>query len=239
MAHNQDWIPTTETGLTDLMAVWATKLANTSLQTAYGWIAAECTATTATFTAFNTAYAAYHAAPTQPNRLAKDTARKTAIAAMRKFAAERIRNNPKMTPAQRLELNVRTIDTTPTPVPPPTAQAEADITYPGPHQLKLHLHPLADTPPDPHNSDYGYRVYFGVMPPGGAGVEAATSVKRELMKPPASGNELPHSRFTRRQSDIFDFEQTDSGKTAYFCIRFENAKGEPGPWGPMLSAVIP
>jgi hypothetical protein len=56
----------------------------------------------------------------------------------------------------------------------------------------------------------------------------------ELLKAPVS-----HSRFTCCQSFIFDSEQSDSGKTVYFCIRFENAKGEPGPWGPMLSAVIP
>jgi hypothetical protein len=31
----------------------------------------------------------------------------------------------------------------------------------------------------------------------------------------------------------------DSGKTAYFCIRYENAKGDTGDWGPVFSAVIP
>ncbi|MDR3352901.1 MAG: hypothetical protein LBO00_07885 [Zoogloeaceae bacterium] len=31
----------------------------------------------------------------------------------------------------------------------------------------------------------------------------------------------------------------ESGKTIYFCVRYENAKGEPGPWGPIFSAVIP
>jgi hypothetical protein len=37
----------------------------------------------------------------------------------------------------------------------------------------------------------------------------------------------------------FDFDGGDSGKTAYFCIRLENAKGEAGPWGALFSAVIP
>ncbi|MDR0702362.1 MAG: hypothetical protein LBF61_08165 [Azoarcus sp.] len=238
MALNKDWLPTTEDGLIKLMAVWSTKLANASLQTAYGWVATECTSTIATITAFNTAYATYHTTPTETNRIAKDDVKKAAIAAMRKFAAERIRFNAKMTPAQRKELGVRTRDTEPTPIPPPSAQAEADITWPARHTLKLALRAVPGTPPGPHHSDYGYRIYYGVMPPGGASVEAATGPKRELMKAPVSGDELPHSRFTRRQSDTFDFEQADSGKTAYFCIRFENAKGEPGPWGPMLSAVI-
>ncbi|GAB6392665.1 MAG: hypothetical protein [Treponematales bacterium] len=48
----QDWIPTQEDKLVDLMAVWQVKLADTSLQTAYGWAAADCTATLAALTAF-------------------------------------------------------------------------------------------------------------------------------------------------------------------------------------------
>jgi hypothetical protein len=82
-------------------------------------------------------------------------------------------------------------------------------------------------------------MYWGVMPAGGAGVEAATGMKRELMKAPVAGKELPHSIFTRRKKERIDFDQEDSGKTVYFCIRYENAKGKPGPWGPLFSAVIP
>jgi hypothetical protein len=54
-----------------------------------------------------------------------------------------------------------------------------------------------------------------------------------------AGEDLPHSKFTRRKKERFDFPAEDSGKTAYFCVRYENAKGESGPWGPMFSAVIP
>jgi hypothetical protein len=75
------------------------------------------------------------------------------------------------------------------------------------------------------------------MPPGGATVEAATGEKRELMRPPVSGKELPHSRWTRRRKERFSFDG-DSGKTVYFCIRYENSKGEAGEFGPIFSAVI-
>jgi hypothetical protein len=126
-----------------------------------------------------------------------------------------------------------------TPVPPPTTQAEADISRPGIHLLELHLRPVTGSPPDPHRADYGFRVYWGVMPAGGATVEAATGSKRELIKAPVSGGDLPHSKFTRRKKELLDFAGDDSGKTAYFCVCYENAKGEPGPWGPLFSAVIP
>jgi hypothetical protein len=59
------------------------------------------------------------------------------------------------------------------------------------------------------------------------------------MSVPSAGEELPFSRFTKRRRERLDFDAADSGKTAYFCIRLENAKGEPGPWGALFSAVIP
>jgi hypothetical protein len=130
-------------------------------------------------------------------------------------------------------------DAKPTPIPEPTSQAEGDVSRPGVHLLELRLRPVPGSAPDPHRSDYGYRVYWGVMPPAGATVEAATGPKRELMRSPVSGKELPHSRFTRRKKELFDFDQEDSGKTAYFCVQYENAKGDQGPWGPLFSAVIP
>jgi hypothetical protein len=138
-----------------------------------------------------------------------------------------------------ISLQLKPKDTAHTPIPPPSNQAEADISRPGAHLLTLHLRAIAGSPPDPHRSDYGFRIYWGVMPSGGATTEAALSVKRELIKVPVSGEELPHSRFTRRKKEMFDFPQEDSSKTVYFCVRYENAKGEPGPWGPIFSAVIP
>jgi hypothetical protein len=62
--------------------------------------------------------------------------------------------------------------------------------------------------------------------------------RRELMRPPTSGKELPHSRWMRRRRERFSFDG-DSGKTVYFCIHYENSKGEAGEFGPIFSAVIP
>jgi hypothetical protein len=146
---------------------------------------------------------------------------------------------PPLTDTNLISLGLKPHDAKPTPIPPPVDQTEADISYPAAHTLELHLRPVDVASPDPHRSDYGFRVYFGILPPGGASVEAATSSKRELMKPPTTGEELPHSHFTRRKRERMDFSQEESGKTIYFCVRYENAKGEPGPWGPIFSAVIP
>jgi hypothetical protein len=156
-----------------------------------------------------------------------------------RFFKNRYFVSPPLIDADYISLGLKPRDTKPTPIPPPTAQAEADITYPAAHTLELRLRPLADTAPDPHHSDYGFRVYYGILPPGGATLEAAAGPRRDLLKPPSSGDELPHSHFTRRTRERMDFAQEESGKTIYFCVRYENAKGEPGPWGPIFSAVIP
>jgi hypothetical protein len=51
--------------------------------------------------------------------------------------------------------------------------------------------------------------------------------------------ELPIVFATKRKKDIINFDPTDSGKTAYFCIRIENGVGQYGPWRPIFSAIVP
>jgi hypothetical protein len=143
---------------------------------------------------------------------------------------------PPLTDPDIIALGLKPHDSVHTPAPIPSEQAEADILRPGVHLLELLLRVIGG---GSLGNTVGFRVYWGIMPPGGAAAEAATGPKRELMKPPVSGEELPHSKFTRRKRERFDFDPGDSGKTVYFCIRLENAKGEAGPWGAIFSAVIP
>ena len=145
---------------------------------------------------------------------------------------------PPLTEPGLVSLGLRPRDRVYTPVPNPTSQAEGDITYPGPHLLRLHLKPIAGTLEDPR-ADHGFRVYFGILPPGGAAIEEAAGPGRYLMRPPATGGELPHSQFSRRRKVLMEFPAEDSGKTAYFSVRYENSKGGKGPWGPVFSAIIP
>jgi hypothetical protein len=127
-----------------------------------------------------------------------------------------------------------------TPVPPPTGQPALSITYPGgPHVLAVHLMALQGTEPPDRRGDYGFALYRGVMPQGGATLEQAASIKHYLMREPQSGNELLHYCFTRRRKEIVDFDPAESGMKVYFCARYENQKGEHGIWGPVESAIIP
>ena len=131
-------------------------------------------------------------------------------------------------------------DETHTPVGPPTGQPFLNVTYPGgPHVLIVHLAPLAGTEPPGSRGDYGYALYRGIMPQGGATLEQAAGIKHYLMKEPLSGGEMLHYRFTRRKKEAVDFDASESGMTAYFCARYENQKGQYGVWGPVVQAIIP
>jgi hypothetical protein len=56
--------------------------------------------------------------------------------------------------------------------------------------------------------------------------------------PPANPDDLHKFFYTKRKKDVIDFEFGDSGKTAYFAVQIEN-EGKKGPWGPLVSALIP
>jgi hypothetical protein len=153
---------------------------------------------------------------------------------------------PPLTLADFAALLLPLPDETQSPVPPPPGQPSITITYPGgPHVLLVHLGPLPGTEPSAssgsHDSrgDYGFALYLGIMPQGGATLEQAASVKHYLMKEPLSGDELLHYRFTRRKKEAVGFDAAESGMTAYFCARYENGKGQVGQWGPVAKAVIP
>jgi hypothetical protein len=147
---------------------------------------------------------------------------------------------PPLTLADLAALLLPLPDETHTPVPVPAGQPALTLTYPGgPHVLLVRLAPLPGTEPPDARGDYGYALYRGVMPQGGATLEQAASVKRYLMTEPKDGEALLHYRFTRRKKELVGFDASESGMTAYFCARYENGKGEAGKWGPVASAVIP
>jgi hypothetical protein len=237
MANNSDWLPGRRENQLAMAKNWGTVLGTQA--TAWNVPATEVTELASLTTAADTALTAAQSSERTPVVTANCKAAFDALAAKMRFIKSRYFLSPPLTDADIISLELRPKDTVHSPVPAPTTQAEADISRPGVHLLELHLRPVPGSPPDPHRSDYGYRVYYGIMPPGGATVEAATGVKHELMQVPTSGEQLPFSKFTRRKKELFDFAAEDSGKTVYFCVRYENAKGESGPWGPMFNAVIP
>lgn len=119
------------------------------------------------------------------------------------------------------------------PIPVPEAQPEADLSFPGIHLVELRkIRPVSGgiTPDD--RSDYGVRIYFGLSG------EPSENHPFRVVGTPKTGKDLPESLFTRRKRELFNFDG-ESGNRIYFCLCYENSKGEAGPFGPILSAIIP
>ena len=146
------------------------------------------------------------------------------LAAAMRDIKKRCFYEPPLTSADFIMLGLKPKDAIPTPAPDPVGLAEASISYPRRTQLKLLIRHITGSSDDAREY-YGCRIYYGTYSPG------------ETL--PASGKDLRESRFTRRQRELFMFQPEDSGKTACFCLRYENSKGVAGPWGPLVSAIIP
>jgi hypothetical protein len=60
-----------------------------------------------------------------------------------------------------------------------------------------------------------------------------------LDAPPVVIDDLLHSTFSTRSPHMFEFKGNDRGKTVYFCLCWLNTRGQKGPWGEIVSAIIP
>jgi hypothetical protein len=129
---------------------------------------------------------------------------------------------PPLTDADLVSLDLKIPDTHPTPSGPPTAQVTVETYLVGRHELGVKIIYVTASPNDPANK--GCRIWYSMTGPGET--------------PPANPDELRKSFYTKRKKDIIEFDFGDSGKTAFFAVQLEN-DGKKGPWGPMVSALIP
>jgi hypothetical protein len=60
-----------------------------------------------------------------------------------------------------------------------------------------------------------------------------------LEKAPTKYEELIHSSFDTRTPFRLEFDNDQRGKTLYFAMRWENTRGEKGPWCPIQAIIIP
>ena len=230
MAQYTPWLPTSRDNQLHMAKTWCDVLARYAAE----WHIPEGEATDLEYLAV---------AATEILQMAKSSDRTTAITvrcrsafdtliARMRSTKERYFLSPPLVDADYPLLLLRARDGTITLIPPPTAQVSAQISFPGVHLVELsHIMPI-NGPSDDPRSDWGVRIFFGF-----AGAPNSRYSFR-LQEPPVMGSHLPYSEFTRRQKHRFDWEG-ESGNTVYICLRYENEKGEPGPFGPLIHAVIP
>ncbi|MDR2552909.1 MAG: hypothetical protein LBD31_07085 [Treponema sp.] len=236
MNQRSDWIPGRREDVLNLGKVWMTVLAQK--YTAWNIPQGEVTELVTLTGTADAALATAKGSDRNQKTTAACRAAFEALVQKLRFIKERYVHAPPLLEADYPALLLKPRDSIPTPAPPPAEFAEADVSFPGPGVLELRCRPVAGQDPADVRGDYGYRIYWGIYPPGGAGVELATGKRRLLMNPPATGDDLPHSQWTRRRKERLDFHE-DRGSTVYFCIRCENSKGQAGPWGPLFPAIVP
>jgi hypothetical protein len=121
---------------------------------------------------------------------------------------------------ERLGLQAR--DRKPTPKPRPTSR------------------PVLEIVPSNNRQHTGTAINQGTgkktKPADAYGVRYAWEIRDAA---PANAEELRHSVFRRKVSDIFDYTEEDRGKKVFYAACYENAKGEAGPWSDLIEAIIP
>jgi len=151
----------------------------------------------------------------------KNGARKTLIAAIRELVNFRLKN-PVITDSQLVTLGLHPRDKTRKPCPVP-------VTYPGLQIDRSVIRQLTV-----HYRDAGSERK--AKPAGVHGVEIRWSI---LSAPPTHVDNLIVSSFCTKTPFMLSFDEDDSGKRVYFCARWENKRGEKGPWSEIVGAVIP
>jgi len=164
----------------------------------------------------------------------KNVAKEKIVKAIRNFTQGYLARNINVTESDRIAMGLQLYDTIPTVIPVPVTQVEGTLTFRGLGLIEIRdIRPAADKPDA--RAGHGVRIYYGIM---GETPSEIDSDKFRLTAAPEHGSELPHSVFTRRKRHLFDFTK-NRGKAAYFCMRYENSKGDAGPWGKIYEAYIP
>jgi len=163
--------------------------------------------------------------------LRKRESKKILEKACRTYVQGFIAHNPRVSNADRETMGLTVYDVIPTNVPPPAMPAHGDIHYPAAGLVEIRNIRAVGEHPDTR-ADYGVRIYYGILG------EPSESDRFRVSAEPRNGDDLPHSVFTRQKKHRFDFSG-DSGKAVFFCLRPENSKGQPGPWGQILKTYIP
>jgi len=232
----RDWLPSSRTGQLTMAHIWVNALEN---NTTWGVPAAMSTKLKQLF--LKASETLEMAQTSDRNAVANQMVR-TAFGELTDHMRDLRRRHffmPPLTEADWVGLGMRLPDTTMTTIGPPTSVVTAEITYPHKNALALFITPIAGHRYD-ERADWGFRIYFGVLPPHLEDLTEEMMIERQyLRRVPQNPEELTASHFTRRKRDLIEFPYDNSGKQCFICVRYENGKGDKGPWGPMTNSFIP
>jgi hypothetical protein len=154
---------------------------------------------------------------------AKNDARDALKKAVRKFAKEHLTFNSSISNEERERIGLPVYKTGRTPSPVAKDAPDTDIDTSQVGRLTVHFFERGSS----HKKG---------KPEGQHGAEIVWLVSDT---PPTRWDELIHSGIDTNSPYTLVFENDQRGKTVYFAIRWENTRGEKGPWSSIMSAIIP
>jgi hypothetical protein len=221
MSTTRDWLPASREQQLAMAKDWQS-VATTNAQT-WGIPAAVLTELDGLIQAADTALTTAQNETTRtPVAAAQCRAAFEALAEKMRDMKRRYFLTPPLTDADYISLGLKPHDTTPTASGTPTAQVTVETYLVGRHELGVKIIYVTGTPTDPATK--GYRIWYSIVATGET--------------PPANPDDLRKSFFTKRKKDVIEFDFGDSGKNCFMAVQIEN-EGKKGPWGPLVSALIP
>jgi hypothetical protein len=153
---------------------------------------------------------------------AKTEARKVFETTLRSFIKAYITYNPKPTDAEREVMGLPVHKTTRTPVPPPAGYPGFKIDSSVIRRLSILFYDDANE----HRA----------KPEGVHGAEIRWDFSDV---PVVNPGKLVQSGFDTASPYTIEFAGEDRGRTVYIALRWENTRGEKGPWSEIVSAIVP
>jgi hypothetical protein len=153
----------------------------------------------------------------------KNDARKSLEKSIQQAYGEYLMRNHLVTDADRDNLGLPIYKTTRTPSPVATTYPDSDVDSSTLRRLTIHFF------------DQGNK-HSKAKPVGQHGAEILWMISDT---PIINVEDLLHSSFDTHTPFTLQFKGEERGKTVYFCLCWENTRGEKGPWSPIQSAVIP
>ncbi|MDR1330864.1 MAG: hypothetical protein LBK07_02040 [Tannerella sp.] len=139
-----------------------------------------------------------------------------------RILVQMLESNPEVTDDDRRAMGIVIRDTTRTPVKPPKTYPAYSIDTSLIRCLIILFWDLGSKSKAKPRGIHGAEIRWVI-----------------LDHPPMSVDELVHSSFDTRSPFELMFDESERGKSVYFCLRWENTRGEKGPWSEIVMAIIP
>jgi hypothetical protein len=216
-----DWFPGRLDGKVAMAADWEGYL-TTERAAAFGIPAAAITQLTTLRTTAAAKLAVTESAAKTPVAVEES---RLAFKALEDFMRDMKRRyflEPPLTDADLVGLGLKVPDRNPTPVPIP-ATRPMFVLRPG--DSRQVIVEFKDEGSESKARPYGYSgavIYYAV-----------------LSAPPADQTALTRSLLATRTPYTLEFTEEDRGKVVYIALRWQNGRGEKGPWTDIQSAYVP